>query len=201
MSNHATKRIFFTSDIHFGHTNVIKYCNRPFETAEVMDKEIVRRWNQKVSPRDDVYILGDVGLCPTDYLCKVLSQLNGNLFLVAGNHDKGHRKNDHFRKQFAWIKDLYTLKVQDDDAPQGIRRIELCHYSMRAWNKHGYGSWMLYGHSHGTLPDDPHALSIDVGMDCHDFAPISYEEIKDIMSKKDWSPPFYLTDKQNDGTG
>jgi calcineurin-like phosphoesterase family protein len=68
---------------------------------------------------------------------------------------------------------------------------------MRAWNKHGYGSWMLYGHSHGTLPDDPHALSIDVGMDCHDFVPISYEEIKDIMSKKDWSPPFYLSDTQN----
>lgn len=184
------KQVFFTSDIHFGHANIIKFCERPFDNAREMNDEIVRRWNEKVMSGDDVFILGDVGLMRTKDLCTILDRLNGNLHLIAGNHDRKHRRSGSFKKKFNWIKDLYTLKIKDPDAVMGIQRIELCHYAMRTWNKVGYGSWMLYGHSHGTLPDDPRALSIDVGMDCHDFVPISYEDVKAIMAKKLWKPPF-----------
>lgn len=55
-----------------------------------------------------------------------------------------------------------------------------------------YGS--LYGHSHGTLPDDEAALSFDVGVDCHNFYPVSYEEVKAVMARKKWTPPFAARD-------
>jgi len=61
---------------------------------------------------------------------------------------------------------------------------------MRTWNASHHGVWHLYGHSHGTLSDDEKALSIDVGVDCHNFYPISYEEVKELMKAKKWTPPF-----------
>jgi calcineurin-like phosphoesterase family protein len=66
--------------------------------------------------------------------------------------------------------------------------IVMCHYAMRVWNRSHRGAWMLYGHSHGSLPDDPGALSIDVGVDCHDYTPISHDDIGRIMAKKTWKP-------------
>jgi calcineurin-like phosphoesterase family protein len=66
--------------------------------------------------------------------------------------------------------------------------ITLCHYALRVFNKSHHGSWHLYGHSHGTLPDDPNSLSFDVGVDCHNYFPISLDQVKKIMSKKTWKP-------------
>ena len=56
---------------------------------------------------------------------------------------------------------------------------------MRVWNKSGHGRWQLFGHSHGNLPDDPKSLSIDVGVDCHGYHPISFEKVRSLMAKKD----------------
>ena len=66
----------------------------------------------------------------------------------------------------------------------------LLHYAMKIWRSSFRGTWHLYGHSHGSLPDDPNSLSFDVGVDCHDYYPISYKEVKAIMAKKTWTPPF-----------
>ncbi len=83
---------------------------------------------------------------------------------------------------------MLEIKVLDNDLSRGYQDIVMLHYSMRVWNKSHHGSWHLYGHSHGTLPDDPNSLSIDVGVDCHNYQPISYDEIKSIMSKKEFKP-------------
>jgi calcineurin-like phosphoesterase family protein len=66
----------------------------------------------------------------------------------------------------------------------GKQGIVLCHYAMRVWLHHGRGTWQLYGHSHGNLPDEPLALSMDVGVDTHDFRPLHIEEIQAIMKRK-----------------
>lgn len=66
----------------------------------------------------------------------------------------------------------------------------LLHYAMRVWRSSFRGTWHLYVHSHGSLTDDPTMNSFDVGVDCHDFYPLSYEEVKHIMSLKTWKPPF-----------
>ncbi|OYU81772.1 MAG: phosphoesterase [Flavobacterium sp. BFFFF1] len=180
-------KIFFTSDQHFGHANIIKLTNRPFANAEEMDRELIRRWNERVAPEDEVYHLGDFALSTTEALTDVLNQLNGTIYLIKGNHDKTALA---LPKRFKWIKDYHEVTIKDPDAFNGSRLIILFHYAMRIWRNDFRESWHLYGHTHGTLPDKEHKLAIDVGVDCHDFYPISYDEVKAIMKRKQWKAPF-----------
>lgn len=179
--------IFFTSDHHFGHQNIIRFCNRPFESVEQMNSELIRRWNEKIQKGDDVYHLGDFALCSNEVFSEIREQLNGNIHLIAGNHEATALNN---RKRFAWMKEYYELKVKDEDSPNGVQRIVLFHYAMRTWRGASRGTWHLYGHSHNTLPDWENSLSFDIGVDCHNFYPLSYEEVKSIMKQKNWTPPF-----------
>ena len=179
--------LWFTADTHFGHRNILKYSNRPFDSVDEMDESLIANWNARVRPDDKVYHLGDVGLCSPGYLEDLLDQLNGKIYLIKGNHEKPALSCRH---RFEWIKDYYELVVDDPDAHRGKRLICLMHYAMRVWNVSHHGSWHLYGHSHGSLPDDPKALAFDAGVDCHNYMPISYEEVKAIMAQKDWEPPF-----------
>ena len=180
-------QVFFTADHHFGHKNIIKFANRPFASVEEMNETMIELWNKKVGPNDEVYHLGDVGLCSQGKLRKILERLNGKIYLIRGNHEKSA---EACHSHFEWIKDYYELVVEDPEHERGQQLIVLMHYAMRVWNVSHWGSYMLYGHSHGELPDDPNARSIDVGVDCHDFAPISYAEVKALMAKKSWEPPF-----------
>ncbi|MFN3852492.1 MAG: metallophosphoesterase [Spirosomataceae bacterium] len=187
------KTIWFTSDHHFGHKNICKFSNRPFDSVEEMDEELIKRWNERVKPNDDVYHLGDVGLCNSARLREILEQLNGNIFLIRGNHDGAA---ESCKSRFEWIKDYYKLKIQDTGFEGGEQSIILMHYAMRVWDKSHWGTYQLYGHSHGELPDDPNLLSFDVGVDCHNYYPISWEEVKEIMNKKTWTPPFVKGNKR-----
>ena len=77
---------YYIADTHFGHDNIIRFSNRPFNSADEMDKAIIANWNKKVKPDDDVYILGDFAYKGKDYRYYI-KQLNGNKHLVIGNHD------------------------------------------------------------------------------------------------------------------
>ena len=180
-------KIFFTADTHFGHKNIIKFSNRPYESAQDMDEALINNWNSKVSPDDVVYHLGDVGLCSSSNLRKILDRLHGKIYLVRGNHESAA---DSCSSSFEWIKDYYELVVDDEDAYQGKRLIVLSHYAMRVWNSSHHGTWHLYGHTHGNLEDLIDSLSFDVGVDCHEYSPISYDDVKVKMSKKKWVSPF-----------
>ena len=86
------KKIFFSPDHHFGHANIIKYCNRPFESVDIMNEEMVKRWNSVVGPNDTVYYLGDFSL--SNNLVEAFTQkLNGEKHLIMGNHDACHPCN------------------------------------------------------------------------------------------------------------
>ena len=178
--------IWFTSDTHFGHKNIIKYVPRPFSSVEEMDEALIENWNSRVKESDEVYHLGDVALCSPSKLKKILNRLNGKIYLIKGNHDDSA---EACSDRFEWIKDYYELEVNDPDGYQGKQLLVLFHYAMRVWQASHYGTYHLYGHSHGELPDDPTSLSFDVGVDCHNYAPINYDEIKHIMSKKSWTSP------------
>ena len=80
--------------------------------------------------------------------------------------------------------------MKDADAFRGTRFIVLFHYALWVWNASHQGTWSLYGHSHGDLDDLEDSLSFDVGVDCHDFRPLSYEQVKTIMQGKDWTSPL-----------
>ncbi len=190
--------VYFTSDTHFGHSNIIKYCNRPFlidpsrgpddprnRDVDLMDETLIKNWNYVVSPNDTIYHIGDFAFYKDQRQTQnLLRRLNGAKILIRGNHDK-YLEPETLR-MFHGVHSYYELTVPDKDV--GKQKIILLHYAMRVWDKSHHGSWHLYGHSHGTLPDDPTSLSIDVGTDCHGFTPISYEQVKKIMSKKTFKP-------------
>ena len=107
--------------------------------------------------------------------------------MINGNHEKSAQA---CHTRFEWIKDYYELVVKDDEFERGEQLIVLFHYALREWNASHWGTYHLYGHSHGTLADIDTSLSFDIGVDCHDFYPLSYEEVKAIMKTKNWKPPF-----------
>jgi len=182
------KTIWFTSDTHFGHKNILQLSNRPFATVDEMNETIIANWNARVKPGDDVYHLGDVALCSRGKLRDILSRLNGNIHLIRGNHEESASE---LPERFTWMKDYHELEIDDAEAHKGKRLLVLCHYAMRVWNASHYGTWHLYGHSHGELPDDPASLSFDIGVDCHGFRPLSYEEVKARMQLKSWVQPVW----------
>lgn len=181
-------KIYFTSDHHFGHSNIIKFCNRPFANVEEMNETLIERWNIKIKPEDEVYYIGDFALTnDKKTTANILNRLNGTKYLIVGNHESSALKN---KEKFKWIKEYHELKVKDSDCKDGVQRIILFHYAMRVWKSDFRGSWHLYGHSHGNLPDKKDKLSFDIGVDCHNFYPLSYDEVKTIMKTKSWKPSF-----------
>jgi calcineurin-like phosphoesterase family protein len=152
-----------------------------------MNKALIDNWNSKIKPGDVVFHLGDVGFGHHDQNREVIKQLNGHRHLILGNHD--HAKD--YYSVFSWVGDYLEIKVADPDAKQSIQRIVLFHYAMRVWNQSHRGAWQLYGHSHGTLPEDPTLLSMDVGVDPRGYYPIGYLEVKELMKKKTPKPSDY----------
>jgi calcineurin-like phosphoesterase family protein len=108
-------KIFFTSDLHFGHTNVLNFDNRPFATVDEMNAEIVRRWNEKVSKDDTVYVLGDmIWKKSAKDAANVIRSLNGKIVLIKGNHDR-FVKNEGARKALADVKEADDICVTLED--------------------------------------------------------------------------------------
>ncbi len=174
---------WFTADTHFGHANIIKYAARKYDDVDHMNENMIGVWNATVRPVDLVYHLGDFGLAPMSVLDGIRRRLNGRIHLIRGNHDK----KDVTKLGFEWVKDYFKLRVEDPDTRDGRRKVILSHYAFLVWDQSHRGSWNLYGHSHGTLPDDPNSRHIDVGWDVFG-RPFEYEEIKAIMAKKTWKP-------------
>lgn len=170
--------IYFTSDLHLGHKRMLEY--RPFKALYEMDNTIIRNWNTVVDPKDVVYILGDFSFYSRDKTIELLKNLNGHKILIKGNHDKDKRVLGAFNE----VYDLKKIKVPDNDVPRNTQEIVLCHYAMRIWDKKHFGSWHLYGHSHGNMPEDPNSKSFDVGVDAWNYFPISYEQVKEKMKTK-----------------
>ena len=176
--------IWFTSDTHFGHGNVIQYTQRPFETVEEMDARLTENWNQSVKPNEIIYHLGDFTLLGAEPASEYFQRLNGRIHIIPGGHD--HRwlgRQEYFSRSghvVTILPPLKTIKVTLSglDQPQ---LIVLCHYAMRVWDRSHYGSWHLFGHSHGNLP--PLESSLDVGVDVWDLAPILLEAIGSALMK------------------
>ena len=93
---------------------------------------------------------------------------------MRGNHDKETRK---LTDAFSWLNNIAEISIHGQP-------IVLCHYFMRVWNRSNHGAWHLYGHSHGNLPDITGSLSMDVGVDTHDFRPWYFDEVRARMAEK-----------------
>ena len=171
--------LFFTSDSHFGHEHILRYCNRPFSSVKEMDEELILRWNERISENDTVYHLGDFTLGGHDAAVRYLERLGGRIFLQQGSHDNRWFDKDFGDGRLSTIPPLCSveLPIQKSKHKQVV---VLCHYALRVWDKSHYASWHLFGHSHGKLK--PHGLSFDVGVDSHNFYPWSLDEVVQKMN-------------------
>jgi len=171
-----TEKIWFTSDTHFGHTNILEFSSRPFKTVDEMDAELITRWNAIVGKKDIIYHLGDFALCDVKRATNAMRRLNGRIRLVRGNHDQKIIKGE-LESMFEWVKDYFELT-----GPNKVK-IVLSHYAFETWNKSHFGSWQLHGHSHGSLVFRD-VKRLDVGVDTHDYRPYSIYEIEKIMETR-----------------
>ena len=173
--------IYWTSDTHFLHANIIKYCARPFTDKLEMTEALITNWNETVDPSDTVYHLGDVAFCPDDPLTQILNRLNGKIVLVMGNHDRNlyrHIKTC-FNGRFESMH-THTLSITLESGQSVLmshRPIYDTNFTKRA------KGWMLHGHAHGTEPLSYNML--DVGVDCHNYRPIPIEQVANLMKERD----------------
>lgn len=173
--------VFFTSDLHFGHKNIIRFDNRPFTSVEEMDEVLIHNWNKKVKKNDLVYILGDISWHKDDKTCEIFERLNGRKILIKGNHDRVHGKIKNYFEEITDYKEI-TLP--------GNKHITLCHYPIVFFNRHHYGAFMFYGHVHNShewqmtenykfeLEElDIRCNMFNVGTMVHNYEPVTFEEI------------------------
>ena len=104
---------YYIADTHFGHDNIRRLSNRPFNSVEEMDKAIIDNWNRKVTDDDDVYILGDFSYKSEDPI-EYLKKLNGRKHLIVGNHDNKLLKNPNCKKYFVEIVDMKMVDAVYD---------------------------------------------------------------------------------------
>ena len=182
------QKVFFTSDLHFGHENVLRFDNRPFASVEEMDAELVRRWNEKVGKGDLVYVLGDlIWKSRNGDAHNLIRSLNGQIILIKGNHDR-FLHNAQAKAALAGIKDYDDICVTLEDG--SVRRCILSHYFIPFYNGHRHQAIHLHGHSHFTDEAD---LELNMAMDLNesgfkneiynvgcmywDYAPVTLAEI------------------------
>lgn len=133
----------YISDLHFGHSNIIHFDNRPFIDVKEMDQVLMENWNNSVDSKDTVYILGDFCWGKESEWIKLIPQLAGDKVLIRGNHDLKHMSST-LKNMFLDIKDYKEI---DDNG----RKVVLCHYPMPCFKNHFYGWYHLYGHVHNSF--------------------------------------------------
>jgi calcineurin-like phosphoesterase family protein len=214
---------WFTSDLHFGHENIIRFCNRPFDSVHEMNVEICRSINSKVGPEDELWILGDLALGNSQKTIPIVRHLTaGTIHFVSGNHDRCHPYNgskhekwiDQYKKLFSG--DLYlgntSLTLSDGT------HVEVSHFPyigdsydwgrgtdrFSDWRVKDQGNWLLCGHVHDSWKQNN--KMINVGIDVWGGLPASeYQIIETIAQgpqltpKDSWKYPKTIecTLKQN----
>ena len=176
------KHLFFTSDTHFGHENIIKFCNRPFANAQEMNETLINNWNRVVGPDDTIFHLGDFAFGGSYLWNNMLDRLNGHIHLVIGNHDRKNLRQGYVQK----FDSIYPqLQINIDG-----RSVYLNHYPFLCYGGSYRGDkdavWQLFGHVHSgpfsTGKDDERLKMLfpyqyDVGVDNNNFTPISWEDV------------------------
>jgi calcineurin-like phosphoesterase family protein len=169
--------VFFTSDTHYFHGNIIKYCNRPFASVEKMNDVLVDNWNQIVKPEDHVFHLGDVAFANMGKVMPLLNKLNGTITLIRGNHDPEVMASC---PRWAWVANQHKYKL-----PTG-EEVWLSHYPRederyRHRSPVDDGLKVVCGHIHTLWAERPG--HVNVGVDVRNFAPVSEQELIGLLAR------------------
>jgi calcineurin-like phosphoesterase family protein len=139
-------RKFITSDLHFGHDRIRQFCpNTRGRFTDVIDmrEKMIGEWNEQVTPKDEVFILGDFAFLPSRDAIDILKRLNGHKILIEGNHDRKLLKDPVFRREFKEIHQY--LRHQHN----GVVLI-MFHYPIAEFDEMHRGAVHLHGHLHGS---------------------------------------------------
>ena len=178
-------RLYFTSDTHFNHTNIISYCQRPFKNVDEMNERIIANWNEVVSEDDIIFHLGDFCLGGAAEWTRLLDRLNGKIYLIMGNHDRKNIRQG-FMDRFEHVAMQIHIEV-------GKQRIYLNHYPFLCFEGGYKDVWQLFGHVHTRKTNTGidagrlqylYPTQYDVGVDNNNFAPVSFEQVKRIIGKQ-----------------
>jgi calcineurin-like phosphoesterase family protein len=192
--------IFFTSDLHFGHKNILTYCPRPYKTVEEMNETLVNNWNSVVSSIDTVYVLGDL-MMSYEQGKNYVKRLQGKKYLIFGNHDKPFGKTgDTYKKWEEAYKDLGFNEIYPKLTYEGFNLNHIpyeCPFDKREYlNKYKTlddGTPLLCGHVHekwGTLKTSKGTIQINVGVDSPGmpwsglYRPATFEEIYSVYEQE-----------------
>lgn len=182
--------IWFTSDTHWGHKNIIKFCSRPWNNVEEMDQGLIENWNSVVKETDIVFHLGDFAFATNGRWKQILEQLNGHIYLILGNHDVSRYPSDKIMGLFERVEQQMLLKIDE-------QYVYLNHYPFLcyggSWKNPEHAVWQLFGHTHSSPNssglDDSRLVHLfpyqyDVGVDNNNYTPVSWEEVKAIIENQ-----------------
>jgi calcineurin-like phosphoesterase family protein len=166
---------FYTSDLHLGHANIIKICNRPFTDANEMNETLIKYWNARVRPCDHVYVVGDLAFRSPQSVKEYIERLQGIKHLILGNHDRSWVKQVRLTDYFESIEQLQLIK-------DGNCRVVLCHYPMMSWGG-GKNSYLVYGHIHNNKNSSYWPLlrtydrALNASVEVNDYQPVILDEL------------------------
>ena len=179
-------KVFFTSDMHFGHFNIIELVERKndedklFESAEEMNEYLINAWNE-IIPEDAIVIdLGDFMFkLPMSDARGIIKRLNfKEIHFVKGNHGRNYYKEfeNIGRKVIVHDKDIVHVIVDDDEFEDNRCEFQVCHYPLVEWDRKFKGAMHLYGHTHHDHPNEA-VGSLHIGIDTNKLRPLAYQEI------------------------
>ena len=175
---------YYISDTHFGHANIIRLANRPYESIEHMDEDLIAKWNSRVGNGDLVYHLGDFAFRDVK---QYRERLNGQIILIRGNHDKRLTKQ---QEECLFVKVCDYKKVKD-----GVQTLILFHYPIWSWDGLYKGYTHLHGHIHEksirtehveqgeTLNSKGRGIRVNVSVEQINYEPKRIEEITKQLEK------------------
>lgn len=195
---------YYTSDLHFGHLNIIRFCDRPFPGVPAMDARLVQLWNETVTDDDTVWVLGDVALGALDESLANIGRLAGRKILVPGNHDRCWAGDRALRtgdpetreRRRATARERYLsagfAEIHDQPGPVAVgdQEVALSHFPYEG-DSHGEdrfveyrpkdrGGWVVHGHVHDTWRQ--RGRQINVGVDAWGGRPVAAETIAGLMA-------------------
>ena len=168
-----TENTFFTSDTHFYHDNILKYCNRPFSSVDEMNEKLIKNWNSVVGKNDIVWHLGDFCFGRKENVSEILSKLNGKINLVMGNHDH-HKVKFYYDVGFNRVYDRQVL----------INGFYILSHTPLQFLNDNCPFFNIYGHVHDSpMYNTWSKCGCCVCIERHDYKPISWKEIQNHIEK------------------
>lgn len=185
-------KLWFMSDLHYNHENVIKFNRRPFENVKEMNWHIEQELITKVGPGDILFDIGDLFWKTDETTMKNVISLASpkEWYKILGNHDNYNvYRKSYIGTLFTLLSDILEINVDHEGRNY---RLTLCHYPMISWNGKARGTLMIHGHCHGNIDNintESTDLRVDVGFDgllakkTGSFL-ISFEDILEYMKEK-----------------